>query len=99
MGRDKVANLDLKDPELLWDFIENITEFTLSEKVRSNLAAGPIESLLAHHGDKFIERVEKKANSHPPFKKLLGGVWQNLMSAEVWSRVQKAAGPSLNHTR
>jgi hypothetical protein len=52
------------------------------------LSAGPIEDLLAQHGDAFIDRVEIEARRDPSFAKVLGGVWQNSMSDEVWKRLQ-----------
>jgi hypothetical protein len=38
----------------------------------------------------FIERVEELARQDPNFNSLLGGVWQNTMTDEVWKRVQAA---------
>lgn len=52
------------------------------------LSAGPIEDLLARHGDVFIDRVEHGASGDPNFAKLLGGVWKNSMSDAVWERLQ-----------
>jgi hypothetical protein len=52
------------------------------------LSAGPLENLLALHGEGFIDRVESEAQRDPSFAKLLGGVWKNRMSDEVWQRVQ-----------
>jgi len=40
------------------------------------------------HGPQFIERVEHEAERHSRFNHLLGGVWQNEMSPEIWQRVQ-----------
>jgi len=55
-----------------------------------NLSAGPLEDLLAMHGPAIIDRVEAEAARDPTFAKLLGGVWQNRMTDEVWARVQAA---------
>jgi hypothetical protein len=52
------------------------------------LAAGPLEDLLAHHGELWIDRVEAQAQADPKFNYLLGGVWQNQMTEDVWQRVQ-----------
>jgi len=56
-----------------------------------NLAAGPLEDLLAYHGSEMIDELELLARRNPDFSYLLGGVWQNLMSDDVWKRVQAAA--------
>ena len=52
------------------------------------LAAGPLEDLLAKRGEDFIDRVEELARKDPKFNDLLGGVWRNTMTDEVWQRVQ-----------
>jgi len=54
------------------------------------LAAGPLEDLLGAHGPGIIERVEAEARRSPAFNLLLGGVWKNAMSNDVWARVEKA---------
>ena len=88
---NRVMDLELDDPELLWKLILEITEFELSEKAASSLAAGPVESLLAHHGKDFIDRIEKEARENSRFRDILRGVWQNLMPDDIWARVEKAA--------
>jgi hypothetical protein len=60
-------------------------------KLMAVLAAGPLEDLLASHGHAIIGRVEEEARRSPPFRDLLGGVWQNAMPDEIWQRVLKAA--------
>ena len=52
------------------------------------LSAGPLEDLLAYHGHLIIDRVEAEARRKPLFAKLLGGVWQNIMPDDIWTRVQ-----------
>ena len=62
-----------------------------SEPVFHSLAAGPMEDLLAHHGNVIIERVEALARVDPRFRWLLGGVWQNKIASKIWARVEPAA--------
>ena len=76
------------EADLLWLFILTCYKRNISERVVSVLAAGPLEDLLAKHGPMFIERVEELARQDPKFNSLLGGVWQNTMTDEVWKRVQ-----------
>ena len=80
------------DPEQCWESILAILEHTSDDKALANLAAGPLEDLLSDHGPKFIERVEERAGQDAKFKDLLGGVWQNLMSDDIWERLQAVAG-------
>jgi hypothetical protein len=74
----------------LWRFILAVYKRDLSNKVKAVLAAGPLEDLLAKQGSEFIDRVEELARKDPKFNNLLGGVWQNMMSNEIWQRVQAA---------
>jgi hypothetical protein len=76
------------EDELLWQFILNTYVRNLSGNVIAILAAGPLEDLLATVGPKYIDRVEQLARRDPKFNWLLGGVWKNNMTDEVWERVQ-----------
>ena len=79
-----------REGEHVWQFITAAYKRDLSDKAFSSLAAGPLEDLLAKQGPEFIERVEELARKDPQFKYLLGGVWRNAMTDEVWQRVQAA---------
>ena len=61
-------------------------------KLAANLGAGPLETLLAQHGKEFIGEIEERASKDDRTAWILGCVWQNSMSNELWNRVQKAAG-------
>src|ERR1044072_8098587 len=76
--------------EHLWQFITTAYKRDLSDRAVGLLAAGPLEDLLAEQGPEFIDRVEELARKDPKFNYLLGGVWRNSMTAEVWERVQAA---------
>lgn len=76
--------------EDLWRFIMVAYNRDLSDEAVSVLAAGPLEDLLAKQGPDFIERVEELARTDPKFNDLLGGVWRNTMTDEIWRRVQTA---------
>jgi hypothetical protein len=66
---------------LIWSMDQSI------ETIRS-LSAGEIENLLARKGAEMIALVEAETRRDPSFARLLGGVWQNRMTDEVWSRLQ-----------
>lgn len=76
------------DPETLWLLILTIHAKNQSPRIQEVLSAGPVEDLLAKHGDRFIERVETVARQDPMFAKLLGGVWKNTMTDDIWTRLQ-----------
>jgi hypothetical protein len=80
------------EPELAWKLIATVLSRTESEKIVENLGAGPLEDLLANHGDKFIDRAESLASRDLKFRQCLSHTWQNNMSSSVWARVCRATG-------
>lgn len=87
---DRLDDLLYEDPEAGWLVIQEIATRELPDEVMAIFAAGPVENLLARHGRQFIDRVEEKARLDSKFNYILGGVWQNLMTDEIWERVKKA---------
>lgn len=86
---EQVMNWSLdKEPEKLWQFVLTAYKRNFSDRVLSVLAAGPLEDLLARHGADYIEQVERLAETDEKFNLLLGGVWRNSITDEVWNRVQ-----------
>jgi hypothetical protein len=103
--RDKTRKFDPEDDwasACAWDLVRDNgilgLEFVLAvlaekpdEQIIGVLAAGPLEDLLGHHSSAIIDRAEEEARRSPEFRHLLGGVWQNQMTDEIWQRVLKAA--------
>lgn len=85
---EKVNDLCTEEPDEAWAFILAAWNADQSEPAAGSLSAGPLEDLLAKHGSHVIERVEAEARVNPSFAFLLGGVWKNAMSDEIWSRVK-----------
>jgi hypothetical protein len=75
------------DPEHGWPMILEILRRDDGVAILEVLSAGPLEDLLAKHGPAFIDRVEAEARRNPVFARLLGGVWKNQMTDEIWARV------------
>jgi hypothetical protein len=90
----RLSDLIRSDPEAAWSVIEKMLERDTSDVILSNVGAGPLENLLVAHGTRFIDRIEKRAKSDTTFKKVLGTVWKNAMSEDVWLRVKAVAPPS-----
>lgn len=81
------------EPETAWNIVQTMMQRDVSDEILSNIAAGPVEDILAKHGPIFIGRIELAARQKPVFRKMLGGVWRNQISEDIWLRVQKIAGP------
>jgi hypothetical protein len=85
---EKVMDMTFENPESLWEFILEVAHRSPPSEVVEVLAAGPLEDYIAKCGERVIARVEHQASVDPVFRSLLGGVWRNSMSEEVWARVQ-----------
>jgi hypothetical protein len=89
---EEMDRLRRSDPERCWSVILTIFDQARTDDVvLSNLAAGPLEDLLADHGERFIGRVETLARQEPRFRFTTQMVWRNSISAPVWARLRKAA--------
>lgn len=75
-------------PDLAIDLVLEILKLKPDNQTREVLAAGMLEQTLADHGSNIIDRVEYLSKSKPDFANLLGGVWKNSMSDDIWVRVQ-----------
>jgi hypothetical protein len=84
----KFHDIEYHKPEILSAMILAIHARDQSVYIDQVLSAGPLENLLALHGENFVDRVESEARTDPSFARLLGGVWKNRMSEAVWQRLQ-----------
>lgn len=75
-------------PHRAWRLILLIWSMDQSVETMQSLSAGEIEDLLTRNGTEIISVVENEARSNPSVAKLLGGVWKNRMTDEVWTRLQ-----------
>ena len=91
---NKLCDLEYNEPETCWKIIQLICRLDGSDVVLANLAAGPLESLLANHGNGFIDRIESLAQTDQQFRKLLGAVWQNNITDATWARIKAVAAQS-----
>lgn len=82
-------------PERCWEVIQAIRAMDGSDKILANVAAGPLEDLLVAHGHAYIDKIERLASTDAQFKIMLGGVWSNNISEDVFRRLKRVAGPPL----
>jgi hypothetical protein len=88
----KICDVTYERPADLWPFILETLRRTEDPDVLGVLAAGPLEDYLAKLGEYVIAEVESQAAADEKFKHLLGGVWRNSMSHDVWERVCRCRG-------
>ncbi len=89
---EAIHNITYERPAALWPLILEILRRTDDWEVLAVLAAGPLEDYLAKCGEHVIAEVEAQSASDEKLKQLLGGVWRNSMSDEVWERVCRCRG-------
>ena len=85
---DAIRYAILNDPDYAFAIIEAIHELDEDQIYDEIFSAGPVEDLLSHHGDYIISKFEDKAIVDPKFAHVLGGVWQNSMTNETWTRIK-----------
>jgi len=71
-----------------FEIISAIHDLDSEQKCIEIFSAGPIEDMLAYQGPTVINLIDKKARQDPSFAHVLGGVWQNSMTDEIWERVK-----------
>jgi hypothetical protein len=64
--------------------IKALVEAARSEKELALIGAGPLEDLLANHGEEVITWVEAEATSNPGFWRALRCVWRSSIANEIW---------------
>jgi hypothetical protein len=87
---DRIDDIVRQDPEAGWRLIMELLLRSESDYQLACLASGPLETLLAAHGQGFIDRVEHIALSNERFRETLFGVWKNEIPDDVWSRIEQA---------
>lgn len=85
---DKIYDLAFHKPQDALDAILEINKITDEDRVLANLAAGPLETLLVHHGEEVIDRLITLAKSDPKFRDLLPGVWGDSIDEAVWEQIE-----------
>jgi hypothetical protein len=85
---EKVWDLCDDAPNEAFEFILAVLDQDASGTTMAILCAGPLEALLRKHGPRIISRVERRARRDVNFTKLLGHVWKDTLSSQIWTRVQ-----------
>ena len=83
-----MLDLTVDHPSVAISVILEICARERSRRVVFFLSAGPLEELLAAHGEEFIKQLETAAEKNPQLRKVLGGIWKDVMPDTVWNRVK-----------
>jgi hypothetical protein len=74
--------------DVQWAFLEAAVAAAESGEEFCAIAAGPFEHLLSHHGETYIDEVERRCRDQPKWKQVADGSWRYRMSDSIWARVQ-----------
>ena len=86
-----LGRLAYEEPLQCLGVIVEIIRKDSSDLVLSNVAAGPLENVIAEHGSVVIDEVERIALDNPAFREALALVWPRDTPADIWGRVEKSA--------
>jgi hypothetical protein len=80
---EAVYDLVAGSPHTAWQFILTVMAMTQNEEVLGNLAAGPLEDLLAGHGAEIFPEVLSAASSDRSLLKLIGCISTTRIDPDV----------------
>lgn len=84
---NELDDLSTSQPEVSIKIIFSIFENTQNEFVLDNLAAGPLEDVLARQGVKVIDDIEQYVKVNPDFCDVLSGIWENKIPVDILKRI------------
>jgi hypothetical protein len=87
-GDFELAWCEQERPEQAWQAILAIVADPRAEPHLWLLTESQLQYFLENHGKEFIERVESAARTNSKFALMLGGLWGDPISKDVWERVQ-----------
>jgi hypothetical protein len=78
--------------DVQWAFLEAAVAAAESEEEFCAIVAGPFEHLLSHHGESYIDEIERRCREQLKWKRVADGSWRYMMNDEIWARVQAIQG-------
>lgn len=86
---EKFADMEMHHPDLNWAAMLQVVSKTTSDSVMQALAAGPLEELVELHGEEYIGKIEKVAQSNLDFRLLLRELIETT-NKDIWARILRA---------
>ena len=86
----ELGRLAHEEPAVCLDLIVEVIRLDSGELVLSNVAAGPLENVIAENGSVVVDEIERLAREDAAFKKALSLVWPRDTS-DIWRRVERSA--------
>jgi Family of unknown function (DUF6869) len=85
------------DPIDAWDVTIALVEGAASDDQLGYVGAGPLESLVTHHGTALLNRIEERARGDARFRACLGSVWltAGVLPPETEARIVAASNGTI----
>lgn len=80
--------LCINQPIVCLKIIEEILSLSSDKWIIENLAAGPVESLLANHPSVGLEWIRNESSKNIQIYDLLDGIWKNRIADAYWEEIQ-----------
>ncbi|MCU7904827.1 MAG: hypothetical protein KZQ76_03050 [Candidatus Thiodiazotropha sp. (ex Epidulcina cf. delphinae)] len=87
-----MIDLVIDHPERVWELILEILRIDDSEEIIKAVGAGPLEDLMVHHGDHFIDKIEHEAANSKSLIIAMQNVWLDSDDTAFCSRFYDIAG-------
>jgi hypothetical protein len=91
-AHDELADLCESKPQDAWEVIVALVEAANSEPLLEAIGAGPLQDLMALHGEDYIARVEQEAAGNARFRRAMAGAWLDADDTPVWAMFYEIAG-------
>jgi hypothetical protein len=79
-------------PDVAWSIILELVAQSRDDNALSNVAAGPLEDLLALHGEAVIASIESEASRNRDLRRCLQLVWgESRIAQDVFQRFVRAS--------
>lgn len=91
-AHEALADLCADAPQDAWEVIVALVGAAKSEPLLEAIGAGPLQDLMALHGEAYIARVEREAARNASFRRAMAGAWLDKDDTPVWARFYEIAG-------
>jgi len=86
---EQFADMEMERPDLNWAAMLQIVSIATADSVIHNLAQGPLEELVELHSAKYIDKIEKAAQTNLNFRLLLRELLETT-DKPIWTRILRA---------
>jgi hypothetical protein len=76
------------EPDRALAILFGMMQLSDDPKIHGAIAAGPLETFLGVHGEKYLDLFHSLALQHRRLREVLDGVWQGAMPNPLWRKIE-----------